>query len=101
MCCNRSIDFDFDSIVCKKTVSFVAVSFRYRHFFVAQILIRTPLVNFLGTQPWYINFATNYFILFALLIPGCSTGLLEESAKLVSGKILKRRITLKDAISFG
>lgn len=71
-------------------------------FVVSQLFIRIPIISFLSTKEWYINFADNNFILFVIFL-SLTAGLFEETARLIGFKILLKKDRLSDsnALMFG
>ncbi|MDD2956398.1 MAG: YhfC family glutamic-type intramembrane protease [Oscillospiraceae bacterium] len=70
-------------------------------FFVSQILLRIPLLSFLGSFPWYAQAVANPIIA-AVVVGGLSAGLFEESARLLGARVFcRRRLEWRDALSFG
>jgi uncharacterized membrane protein YhfC len=69
-------------------------------FFISQICIRIPILSYLGTQQWFLDFSANFFIIYVLML-SFTAGLFEESARLGGAALLKNHRTYKDIISFG
>lgn len=71
-------------------------------FFVSQVVLRIPLLNILVTvSKGFYNFYTS--LIGSIIIGGLTAGLFEETARLVSAKILlkKNSLSFSSGISFG
>lgn len=71
-------------------------------FFISQICLRMPIMSILSaTSKQYVEFTST--MLGAILVGGLTAGLFEETARLISAKILlkKDRLSFKDGVSFG
>ncbi len=89
-------------VLCiKKKLSFIPVLLGAAAFTVSQIILRIPIMQVLGTQSWYQQFASYSPVLYIILIGGLSAGLFEESARYIGGRILREKRSYQDAVSFG
>lgn len=89
-------------VMPKKTGSkFTVVMVGVLAFFVPQLLIRIPLIQFLSTKLFYQQFAQNNIYLYGLVL-GLTAGLFEEFGRWAGFKwIIKKRRSWGDGISFG
>lgn len=69
-------------------------------FFVAQLLIRTPILNILAAMPWFYSFVNNHYILYCL-ITAASAALFETAARYAAAKIMRKNLTYKRGIAAG
>lgn len=80
---------------------YVAVFAGVLGFLVPQTLIRLPIVQMLSRQEWFVNFAQNSFVLYALIL-AFSAGLFETAGRmLVAQFLLKRRRDFRSAFAAG
>ncbi|MDR2889608.1 MAG: YhfC family intramembrane metalloprotease [Lachnospiraceae bacterium] len=83
----------------KRKITLLPLLIGFAAFFLAQIVIRIPLLGILSGQSWFQTMAGQFFP-YALFM--CFTaGLFEESARLGGALFLKKKRSYTDAISFG
>lgn len=69
-------------------------------FSVTQLLTRIPILQWLGTQEWYVQMSQN--TLFLALFLSLTAGLFEETGRLIGFKyLLKNRLEWKNGIAYG
>lgn len=84
----------------KKKISLLAVLIGAIVFVVSQLLLRIPLLTFLGTQEWYKAMSQN--ITFIAIFLGLTAGLFEEVARYIAMKyFMKNRLSWKNGLAFG
>lgn len=69
-------------------------------FFVLQILIRVPVLNILGTFPWFQRFAENQYILYCLIL-AMTAALFEVVARFAVAKILQKNMNYQQGVAAG
>ena len=69
-------------------------------FFVLQILIRVPVLNILGTFPWFQRFAENQYILYCLIL-AMTAALFEVVARFAVAKILRKNMNYQQGVAAG
>ncbi len=69
-------------------------------FLVSQLLLRIPLLSWLGTKVWFVAFGISHPALYALLL-GFSAGLFEEIGRYICMRLLRRHRGFGNALSFG
>ena len=71
-------------------------------FFLSQIVLRLPILNFLSTNvDWYIMLSSFYPIVYSIIL-GVSAGVFEEIGRFLGFKLgLKKNRTYKDGLAFG
>ncbi len=84
----------------KKRINPKPLFFGFGAFFVSQLCLRIPILQVLGTQSWFKEFALNTIPY--LVVLSFTAGLFEESARyLCAGCFLKKNRSFRDAVSFG
>ncbi|MGB7604470.1 MAG: YhfC family glutamic-type intramembrane protease [Lutisporaceae bacterium] len=84
----------------KKKISLLAVLIGAIVFVVSQLLLRIPMLTFLGTQEWYKAMSLN--IAFLAVFLGLTAGLFEEVARYIAMKyFMKNRLSWKNGLAFG
>lgn len=69
-------------------------------FFVLQILIRVPVLNVLGTFPWFQRFAENHYIVYCLIL-ALTAALFEVVARFAVAKILQKNMNYQQGVAAG
>ncbi|MBR6616706.1 MAG: YhfC family intramembrane metalloprotease [Oscillospiraceae bacterium] len=70
-------------------------------FFVPQMLIRIPILNFLSMSKGFMAFAENHYLIYAIIL-AATAGLFELAGRFTTAKILDRKgITLHKAMAAG
>ncbi len=70
-------------------------------FFIPQLLIRIPILQFIGTTTWYAELAKNHFVLLALLL-AVTAGLFETAGRFLVFRVgLKKRLSYMTGLSAG
>lgn len=69
-------------------------------FFVLQVLIRIPILNVLGTFPWFQQFAENNYVVYCLIL-AMTAALFEVVARFVVAKILQKRMNYQQGVAAG
>lgn len=69
-------------------------------FFVTQILIRTPILSALSLSEGFMNFATNNYLLYAILL-AVTAALFEVAGRYVSAKVFSKNLTFKKGVAAG
>lgn len=87
-------------LAVKKKITAKPMWLGFACFFATQLVLRLPILQVLSSEVWFQNFAQGNTILYGLLL-AFTAGLFEESGRLAGAKILKRRISFRDAVSFG
>ena len=84
----------------KHKISLIAVLLGAIVFFVSQIAIRIPLLSILGKQQWYIDMATNIYLIALFL--ALTAGIFEEVGRYIVMKLfMKKSLNWKNGIAFG
>ena len=69
-------------------------------FFVTQILIRTPILSALSLSEGFMNFATNNYLLYAILL-AVTAALFEVAGRYVSAKVFSKNLTFTKGVAAG
>ncbi|MBQ8821369.1 MAG: YhfC family intramembrane metalloprotease [Lachnospiraceae bacterium] len=69
-------------------------------FFVTQIVVRVPILSVLGTQQWFIDFANNNYVLYALIL-GFTAGLFELVGRYAAAKLLSKNQSFERGFAAG
>lgn len=69
-------------------------------FFITQMVIRTPVLSMLSMSEGFMSFATNHYLLYALLL-AFSAGLFEVAGRYAAAKILSKNLTFKRGAAAG
>ena len=69
-------------------------------FFVTQIVVRVPILSILGTQQWFMDFANNNYMLYALIL-GFTAGLFEVVGRYAAAKILSKNQSFERGFAAG
>ncbi len=69
-------------------------------FFVLQILIRVPVLNVLGTFPWFQRFAENQYMVYCLIL-AMTAALFEVVARFAVAKILQKNMNYQQGVAAG
>lgn len=69
-------------------------------FFVAQILIRLPILNALRSQSWFAVFAQNNLFLYTFAL-AFTAGLFEWAGRFAAAKLLEKKLTWKRSLAAG
>ena len=69
-------------------------------FFVTQMVVRVPILSILSLQPWFIDFASNHFVAYALIL-GFTAGLFEVVGRYVAAKILSKNQSFERGFAAG
>ena len=69
-------------------------------FFVLQVLIRIPILNVLGTFPWFQKFAENNYIVYCLIL-AMTAALFEVVARFAVAKILQKNMNYQQGVAAG
>ncbi len=69
-------------------------------FFILQVLIRIPILNVLGTFPWFQRFAENNYIVYCLIL-AMTAALFEVVARFAVAKILQKRMNYQQGVAAG
>lgn len=85
----------------KEKISLKAILTGAAVFIFSQILIRLPLLNVLGTQPWFQGLLANIFFS-AVIVGGLTAGLFEEIGRYLGFRFfLKNELSWKNGIAYG
>lgn len=69
-------------------------------FTVFQILTRIPILNYIQSQQWFIEFSSNFALLWIFL--GLTAGVFEELGRFIMYKLfMKKKLSRSNAIAFG
>lgn len=88
------------TLIATRKISILPVLAGCLSFFISQIILRIPLLQWLGTQGWFAAFAANTLV-YVVVIGGFSAGLFEETARLIGVSLLKKHRSYWDMIGFG
>ena len=69
-------------------------------FFVFQVIIRMPVLSLLSLSPAFMNFATEHFVLYSLLL-AFTAALFEVAGRYIVAKILSRNLTYEKSFAAG
>lgn len=69
-------------------------------FFVLQVLIRIPVLNVLGTFPWFQRFAENHYMVYCLIL-AMTAALFEVVARFAVAKILQKNMNYQQGVAAG
>lgn len=69
-------------------------------FFVTQILVRIPILNFLSTQSWFLTFSQTHLFLYSLSL-AFTAGLFELTGRLAVAKVMQKKLTYNRALAAG
>jgi len=69
-------------------------------FFVMQMVIRVPVLSILSVFPWFINFANNYYVIYAIIL-GFTAGLFELAGRYAVAKIMAGNLTYRRSVAAG
>lgn len=69
-------------------------------FFITQIVVRTPLLSAISMLEGFVEFATEHYLLYAILLAS-SAGLFELVGRYAVAKILSKNLTFKKAFAAG
>lgn len=69
-------------------------------FFVMQVVIRLPILSFLGTSEKFVSFAENHYLVYAILL-AFTAGLFEVIGRYAVAKILSKKLTFKKGFAAG
>lgn len=85
----------------KERISLKAILIGAAVFILSQILIRIPLINVLGTKPWFQGLLSNIFFT-ALVVGGLSAGVFEEIGRYLGFRFfLNNELSWKNGIAYG
>ncbi len=69
-------------------------------FFVLQVLIRVPVLNVLGTFPWFQSFAEKHYLVYCLIL-AMTAALFEVVARFAVAKILQKNMNYQQGVAAG
>lgn len=69
-------------------------------FFVTQILVRIPILNFLSTQSWFLTFSQTHLFLYSLSL-AFTAGLFELAGRFAVAKAMQKKLTYRRALATG
>ena len=69
-------------------------------FLVPQMLIRLPVLTYLGTQAGFVNFAQSHLLVYALGL-AFTAGLFELSGRYAGARVLRKELTFRRAVIMG
>ncbi len=69
-------------------------------FFVTQILIRLPILSFLQSRSWFIDFAQKNLFIYALCL-AFTAGLFELAGRFAAAKIMEKKLTWRRSLAAG
>ena len=69
-------------------------------FLVPQMLIRLPVLTYLGTQAGFVNFAQSHLLVYALVL-AFTAGLFELSGRYAGARVLRKELTFRRAVIMG
>src|SRR5690554_2190003 len=85
----------------KERISLKAILIGAAVFILSQILICIPLINVLGTKPWFQGLLSNIFFT-ALVVGGLSAGVFEEIGRYLGFRFfLNNELSWKNGIAYG
>jgi uncharacterized membrane protein YhfC len=85
----------------KEQISLKAILTGVAVFVLSQLLIRIPILNILGMQPWFKGLWTNIFFS-AVVVGGFSAGLVEEIGRYLGFRFfLNNELSWKNGIAYG
>lgn len=69
-------------------------------FFVMQMVIRVPILSVLSMFPWFIDFANNNYVIYAIIL-GFTAGLFELIGRYTVAKIMAKNLTYRRSVAAG
>lgn len=69
-------------------------------FFVFQIIIRTPILSLLSLSQGFMNFATNHYIVYCLIL-ALTAALFEVAGRYIVAKIMSKKLTYERSFAAG
>ena len=69
-------------------------------FFVTQILIRLPILSFLQSRSWFVDFARNKLFIYAFCL-AFTAGLFELAGRFAAAKLMEKKLTWRRSLAAG
>ena len=69
-------------------------------FFVTQMIVRTTILSVLSGQAWFVSFAENYYVVYALIL-AFTAGLFEFAGRFAVAKIMENNLNYKRGFAAG